>query len=200
MESKPRGLDTTPIGTFVVAGIILGCFFPMMTGLVTHGAAPLIGGIILGSAIVFIVLMVVEIQNGNLFGAVLNGVFGVLLGIAPALSMLAEFAGAGMGVAVDPRILGWYFMVVGLALFIIAFGAGTHFWHMAVLFWILCPVMIMTGMVFAGVGPPSWFPMLGWTLFGAGVYFLYMAAASFLGGMFRRPVLPVGGPLFKVPH
>jgi len=200
MENKPRGLDTTPIGTFIVAGIILGCFWPLMVGYVTPAASPVLGAIILGSAIVFVVLMVIEVQNGNLFGAVLNGVFGVLLGLAPALGMLMEFAGEGMGVAVDGRIMGWYFMVVGVALFIIGFGAATHFWHMAVLFWVLCPVMIMTGMVFAGVGPHSWFPMLGWTLFVAGIYFLYMAAASFLGGMFRRPILPVGGPLFKVGH
>jgi len=195
-----RGLDTTPIGIFIVAAILLGAFWPMMCGFVTPAASPVIGAIILGSGIVFIVLMVVEIQNGNLFGATLNGVFGVLLGMAPALGMLTEFAGAGMGVAVDGRVLGWYFMFVGVALFIIGFGAGTHFWHMAVLFWVLCIVMIMTGMVFAGVGPYSWFPMLGWTLFAAGVYFTYMAAASFLGGMFRRPVLPLGGPLFKVGH
>ena len=69
---------------------------------------------------------------------------------------------------------------------------------MAVALWALGPILFMTGMVFAGIGNPLWMPVLGWALFVVGLYFIYVASAAFLGGIFRRPVLPMGRPLFKV--
>jgi hypothetical protein len=197
MDNNGKWADTTPIAIFVVAGILIGAFWPMMIGLVTPAASPLIGAITLGSAIVFVILMVIEIRGGNLFGATLNGVFGVLLGLVPALVFLTEFAAAGMGVAVDPRVVGWYFMFVGVVMLIVGFAAGTIFWHMAIALWALSLVLFMTGMVFAGIGHPAWLSVLGWVLFGGGLYFIYVASAAFLGGMFQRPVLPLGKPLFK---
>ncbi len=198
MSNNKNWADSTAIAIFIVSAIILGCFWPLSCGFITMGAAPLVGGILVASAIVFITLMVIEIRNGNLFGATLNGVFGILLALAPGLAFLAQFAGSGMGVEVDPRVIGWYLMYVGPVLLIVGVAAGTHFWHMAIIFWALGVDVFMLGLVFAGVGPHSWMAPLGWILFGTGVYFLYMATASFLGGMFRRPVLPVGGPLFRV--
>lgn len=197
MEKNNKWVDTTPISIFIVGGILIGGFWPMLVGHVSPAAAPLIGGIVLASSIVFIILMVIEIRNGNLFGATLNGVFGVLLGLAPGFIFLLLFFAQGMGIEVDPRIIGWYFFYVSVVLLIVGIVAGGLFWHMALGFWVLAVDVFLIGLVFAGYLSHSWEPALGWIIFGGGLYFLYMAAASFLGTMLRKPVLPTGGPLFK---
>ena len=197
MENNNKWVDTTPIAIFIVGGILIGCFWPMLVGYISPAAAPLIGGVIIASSIVFIILMVIEIRNGNLFGATLNGVFGVLLGLAPGMIFLFQFLAQGMGIEVDPRITGWYFFYVSVVLLIVGIVAGGLFWHMALAFWVLAIDVFLIALVFAGYLSHSWEPTLGWVIFGGGVYFVYMASATFLGAMFRKPVLPLGGPLFK---
>jgi len=199
VENNNKWVDTTPISIFIVGGILIGGFWPMLCGYVTQEAGPLIGGgIVLGSSIVFIILMVVEIKNGNLFGAVLNGVFGVLLGLAPALMFLIQFFAMGMGVEVDPRIVGWYFFYIAPVLVVAGIVAGGMFWHMALALWVLAVDVFLIGLVFAGYLSQSWETTLGWIIFGGGIYFFYMATSGFLGAMLKKQVLPMGGPLFKV--
>ena len=197
MENNSKSLDTTPIGIFLVGGILLGGFFPMMAGYVTPAASPLIAGIIIASAIVFIILMVVEIGNRNLFGALVNGVFGVLLGLAPGLVFFFAFLAQGMGVEVDPRIIGFYFFYVSFVLLVVGFVAGYMFWHFTVVFWGLAVMLVLMGMVFAGYLSHTWNEILAWPMLAGGLYFAYMGAATFLAGMLHKPVLPLGGPLFK---
>ena len=69
---------------------------------------------------------------------------------------------------------------------------------MALAFWVLAIDVFFIAMVFAGYLSHTWEPLLGWVIFAGGVYFVYMATSAFLGGMLHRPVLPLGGPLFKV--
>ena len=102
-----------------------------------------------------------------------------------------------MGIEVDPRIVGWYFLYVSIVLLVVGIVAGGMFWHMAIAFWVLAVDVFLLGLVFAGYLSTSWETALGWGIFAGGVYFLYMATASFLGAMLRKPVLPTGGPLFK---
>jgi hypothetical protein len=197
MENNNKWVDTTPIAIFIVGGILLGAFWPMLVGYVSLAASPLIAGIIIASSVVFIILMVVDIRCGNLFGATLNGVFGVLLGLAPGLIFLFSFLAQGMGIEVDMRVIGWYFFYVAPVLLVVGFIAGGLFWHMAIALWALAIDVFLIGLVFAGYLSPSIEPTLGWIIFAGGIYFFYMAAGGFLAGMLHRPVLPMGGPLFK---
>ena len=197
MENNGKWVDTTPIGIFIVGGILLGAFWPMLVGYITPAASPLIAGIIIASSAVFIILMVIDIRCGNLFGATLNGVFGVLLGLAPGLMFLLAFLAGGMGIQVDMRVLGWYFFYVAPVLLVVGFVAGGMFWHMAIALWVLAVDVFLIGMVFAGYLSASIEPTLGWIIFAGGIYFFYMAAGGFMAGMMGRPVLPMGGPLFK---
>jgi len=142
--------------------------------------------------------MVIDIRGGNLFGATLNGVFGVLLGLAPGLMFLLAFLAQGMGIQVDMRVIGWYFFYIAPVLLVVGFIAGGMFWHMAIALWALAIDVFLIGMVFAGYLSHSWEPALGWVIFAGGIYFFYMAAGAFMAGVMRRPVLPMGGPLFKV--
>lgn len=200
MENNNKWVDTTPIGIFIVGGILIGGFWPMLVGNVSPAASPLIAGMIVASSIVFVILMAVEIRAGNLFGATLNGVFGVLLGLAPGFMFLVSFLAGGMGIETDFRIVGWYFFYVAPVLLVVGFVAGGMFWHMAVALWVLAVDVFLIGMVFAGYLSSSIEPVLGWIIFAGGIYFFYMAAGGFLAGMLHRPVLPMGGPLFKVNH
>jgi hypothetical protein len=197
METSNKWVDPTAIAIFIVGGILLGGFWPMLEGYVSPSASPLIGGIVFASSIVFIILMVIEIRNGNLFGATLNGVFGVLLGLVPGLVFLLQFIGGGMGIEVDLRIIGWYFFYVSIVLMVVGIVCGKFFWHMAIAFWVLAVDVFLMGLVFAGYLSHTWNPTLGWVIFAGGIYFIFMASAALLGGIFQRPVLPTGGPLFK---
>jgi hypothetical protein len=105
---------------------------------------------VLASSIVFIMFMVIEIRNGNLFSATLNGVFGVLLGLVPGLVFMLQFLAQGMGIEVDLRVIGWYFFYVSVVLFTIGFVCGKFFWHMAIAFWVLAVDVFLMGLVFAG--------------------------------------------------
>ena len=197
METNNKWVDPTAIAIFIVGGILLGGFWPMLVGYVSPAASPLIGAIVLASSIVFIMLMVIEIRNGHLFGAVLNGVFGVLLGLVPGLVFLLHFLAQGMGIEVDLRIIGWYFFYVSAVLLIVGVVCGKMFWHMAIVFWVLAIDVFLMGLVFAGYLSHAWNPAIGWAIFAGGIYFLYMGSAALLNGIFQRPVLPSGGPLFK---
>jgi len=196
MENNSKWVDPTPIAIFLVGGILLGCFWPMLVGFLSPAAAPLIAGVLLASSVVFIILMVVEIRSGNLFGATLNGVFGVLLGLAPGMIFLFQFLAQAAGIEVDGRITGWYFFYVSLVLIVVGIAAGRMFWHMALAFWVLAVDIFLIALVFAGFLSHTIEPVLGWVIFAGGVYFLYMATAAFLGAMLQRPVLPVGKPLY----
>jgi hypothetical protein len=197
LENNNKWVDTTPIAIFIVGGILLGAFWPMLVGYISPAASPLIAGILLASSVVFIILMVVDIRGGNLFGATLNGVFGVLLGLAPALVFLISFLAGGMGIEADLRVIGWYFFYVAPVLLVVGFIAGGMFWHMAVALWALAIDVFLIGLVFAGYLSSSAEPVLGWIIFAGGIYFFYMASGGFMAGILHRPVLPMGGPLFK---
>lgn len=189
--------DPTPIALFVIGGILIGGFFPMLAGFVSMGAMPIVGCILVSSGIVFLILLVVCLKNGDLFGACLNGVFGVLLALAPGAIFLTEFIASGTGVEVDPRLTGWYLTYCAPILLILSFPAGKRLWHMALVLLVLVVLLALMGPVFAGFLPVSILPALGWGIFAVGLYFLYLAGAIMINTEFQKPILPLGGPLFK---
>ena len=58
MENNNNWIDTTPIAIFIVGGILLGGFWPMLVGYITPAASPLIAGLIIASSVVFIIVLI----------------------------------------------------------------------------------------------------------------------------------------------
>ena len=189
--------DPTPLSLFVVGGLLIGGFFPVLAEFVSMGAMPLVGCILISSGIALLILLVVCLKNGDLFGACLSGVFGVLLALAPGAIFLTQFSASGMGVEVDPRLTGWYLTYCAPVFLVLLFPAGKRLWHMALVFLVFVILFALLGPVFAGYLSDSMLPVLGWVTFAVGLYFLYLAAAMMINTEFPKPILPLGGPLFK---
>jgi hypothetical protein len=104
----------------------------------------------------------------------------------------------GGALPMDARIDGWLWMV--LAITLTAWtpgylkGAPTLFFTIVVVDVALFLVFLTDLGIIAGAVAH---PIAGWLLLIAGILGIYLAAATVLGGVFKRPVLPVGKPLVK---
>ena len=139
----------------------------MLVGLVNPATGPLVGAMVLGSPICFNIPMIIEITNGNFLGAALNGVSGVLLGLVPGLACTVQVFAQGMGVG-DRR--------PHRRLALRARRRGL--------------LRVRRSLLHCERRG-------GMDLVLLRLVFLYVGTAMLFATMFGRPMLPLGGPLFK---
>jgi len=196
MEQEHKWVDPTPASLFLVFAITFS-FWAFLSGYVSPTALPLIGGYFLGFGILWLVAGVIDFRMGDLLGGTINSVFGILLGIAPGLSFLVGGFGPSVGVAVDPRIDGWFILSTGVIFIPLAIAAGTRLWLIALSLLNLGAAFIIIGLALAGLTGVGALLVGGWQLFASGIIMLYLAASMVINTTFARPVLPMGSPIFK---
>lgn len=189
--------DTTAVSLFLVGSVVIGAYVPLQAGFVSMGALPIIGAIALVSGIAWLILMVLCWRSGDFFGMSLNGIFGVLFGVGPGAAFLVDLAGARSGKVLDPRVIGWYLMYTGFLFLLLAFPAGKKLWSMMLTYLAVFVGTMLTGLVLAGFLPASVQLISCFLFVYVGAWFMYMGTAITINTVFQKPILPVGGPLFK---
>ncbi|GAH33411.1 unnamed protein product, partial [marine sediment metagenome] len=177
MEQEHKWVGATPASLLLVF-VITGSFWAFLTGRVSPSALPLIGAYFLGFGILWLIAAVIDFRMGDLLGGAINGVFGILLGIAPGMSFLIGGFGAAVGMPVDPRIDGWFIFYAGI-IFIVPFAiaAAKRLWLLGLPLLILGITFIILGLALAGLISPGVLPVGGWLLLLAGIIMLYVAVS-----------------------
>lgn len=175
------------ITAFATTSFILGMY---NTGLMDAGSLPVFLPVaFFFGGLIQILVAVLEVARGNLFGAVVFGTYGPFWVVFGAIE-------TWFGEMVQPASA----TSSGVALFLAMFAVVTFYFFLASLGtdWVLVGVfaLIFIGLVFLAIGQQSgtmgWTKAGGWVTLAFAVLAWYHAAADMIAFTFGRPVLPVG--------
>ena len=201
-QPLPAWGNPAPMG-FIALAVGIFSMVPIFCGWVPRGAilATIPWGI--ASVIALIIVTIVELRNRNPLAAFAFGAFGIIIAGALTINtmkMWAEnlWASAALvegGMMVDA--MAW--LALAIAILFVGFACGLRLKSFAIAVWIGdIGVWIITMVNFGVLGHAAAI-VGGYFLLLLGIYFLYLGIAEFVNPIFRKTVLPLGGPLFKRP-
>lgn len=188
--------DPTPIALFLGAAVLTSAW-AFLTGLVTPGCTPIFGVYLVSAGVAWLVLGIISIRNGDLFGAILNFVLGAILGLGAGLEFLIQAWAAQAQLTLDPRISGFIMFGNAAILFVMAVAASRMFWHLVCGMLTLSVVFLLLGLTFIGVVGPTVPTVAGWLVLAVAVYFFFMGVSMTVNTAFQRPIFKLGRPLLK---
>ena len=170
-----------------------GCYirrlYPLNAGFVSPDASPILGGIFLVSGIAWLVIMVVNLKNNELWNAMQTGVFGVMFGFVPGIALLLPvFA---KDTVLDMRMLGWYLMYVAVVFLIMAIPAYKIMKSMCFTYVTVFFAVLIVGGVFAEYMPMQMLKVASWIYLYLGLWFTYIPTAITINTIYQNPILPI---------
>lgn len=193
---QQKWMDPTPASLLLVFTITL-TLWAALTGIISMGAMPVIGFYFLTFGVLWLIGSVICFRNGDLLGGAINGVFGILLGLAPGLSFIGNTFLVAEGVKLDARADGYFLLFTGIIFLVFATCAGKRLAILSILLYLLGIGFLFIGPSIAGLATPIGLEIGGWLLFVGGILAGYSAASMIVNFSFGRPVMPLGGPLFR---
>lgn len=189
----------SPSGAALMAlAVVCFCFFALLNGYVSGGAAILMACIMIAAAIPQLLAGIFDCIEGNsLFGNVMI-YFACFFMLGSGLTTLAEYLCGMMGWPFDPRILGWVWIILALALCSWTPGVLAKApWHLGLA--IICADigLLVIALSYWGIGGAIMHPIAAWLIALTGIGGLYNGAATVLAETFGKPVLPIGKPLVR---
>lgn len=185
----PAGLGALAIACFA--------FFALLTGRVSHEAAPVLAAWLVGGAICQIAAGLIELKDHNIAGGNLMLFFGSFFMVTGALGMLLKTDLAAKGILFDASIEGYTWLCAFLVLVALTpcylKANKVFFWlvivaDLAVLFIALADLKIAKSFLA---------PAAGWLLLLAGFLALYLVAAIAINGVYGKSVIPLPAPYIK---
>jgi len=188
--------NPTP-AALVALALICFCFFALLTGRISHDATPLLA-IWLGCAfIVQLVAAIIDLKEGNISGGNVFLYFSCFFMLATGLEMFLKFYMAHAGIALDPRVDGWAWLVLSLALWLWT----PAFFKAPLLLTLIVILVDIATLVVAfmdlGIIAATNAPIAGWCLLFTGIIGLYLCSAMVVNGVYGRKVYPLPGPIIK---
>ena len=183
--------DPSVIGLYLVGAVVLGGLFPLNSGFVSPGGAPLLGGFFFVSGIAWLMLMVINLRRGDVWNSIITGVFGVLFGLAPGIGILLPIFAKYAGITLDMRLLGWYLMYVALVFLLLAIPAFRILKSLSFTFIVIFFAPGIVGAVTAGYLPLEMLKVAGWLFLYIGIYFTYIPTAITINTIYQKPILPI---------
>jgi succinate-acetate transporter protein len=163
-------------------------------GWIPPQAAPLLLPWLIFGGLVQVITGIIEYRRGGLLFATPLLVFGLLLCLTPALGEIIKIWIHNM--EVPPALNGLGFLVV--AVFVIPFFISTGLVSSVVFTACLLLDVGLWLVVLAMLGVSPAMGSIGWmVLLIFALIMLYVACALFLNESFGKPILSIGGPLFK---
>lgn len=175
------------VSAFATTSFMLGMY---NTHLLGQASLPLIFPVaFFFGGLIQILVGVLEVGRGNLFGAMVFGTYGPFWVIFAAINVW--FA---------PMVHPQSAVPTGVAVFLAMFAVLTFYFFLASLRtdWVLIAIfaLIFVGLVFLAIGFQSgsvgWIKAGGWVTLAFAVLAWYHAAADMINFTFKRQVLPVG--------
>jgi|GEM_PF-2810135 len=192
---------------FIALAVGIYSMVPVFCGWVARGAimAALPWGI--ASIIALIIVTIVELRNRNPLAAFAFGAFGIIIAGALTINTVKDFAwsmfvtqsAAPMMLEGAMKVDAMAWLALAIAIIFVGFACGLRWRSFAIAVWIGDAGVWIITMVNFGVLSHAAAAVGGYFLLLLGTYFLYIGIAEFVNPIFRKTILPLGGPLFKRP-
>jgi len=206
-QPLPAWGNPSAIG-FIALAVGIFSMVPIFCGWVAREAiiAALPWGI--ASVIALIIVTIVELRNRSPLGAFAFGAFGIIIAGSLTINIVKNFAWSMFATkSIAPLLMiegaatvdAMAWLALAIAIVFVGFACGLRLKSFAIAVWIGDAGVWIISMVNFGVLSHAAAPVGGYFLLILGAYFLYIGIAEFLNPVFRKTILPLGGPLFKRP-
>jgi len=189
-------------GPAALGALAIACFafFAILTGKVSHSAAPIVACWLVGGAVCQIVAGVMELKDHNISGGNVFLFFGSFFMLVTALSMSTKYGLHAAGLTFDARVEGWCWL------------AGAGFLIAMTPCYLKAPKLLFWGLVMADIAliclalidlKLTMLPLhlmatvAGWLILGVGFIGLYLGGAIAINTTFAKPILPTTTPYVK---
>jgi len=183
-RTVPAALFIATVANFVLSGFLIG-IAPRMSWLFATG-------LLIAAAIGIGICCIIEFASGDVPFATWFMVFALFL-VATAGETAIEFMG------IPHQLMGWVFAIFSAIFIVLAITMSKVNWQLfGALIVCVLATALLAAMGLSCATPES--PIAcasGWLFFIFGLCLFYEASAMLIISVFGRPVLPIGGPLFK---
>ncbi len=187
-----------PAGLGALAMACFG-FFALLSGKVTHDAAPILAAWLIGGFFVQMVVAIIEFRDKNLPGANVFLVFSAIFMLTGALSVSAKYFLHKAGMPFDATIEGWLWLAITLWICIVLPCFLKSPKILFILGSLLCVALFcLISLDFGVVAGRAAIAKTGaYALLIAGCLAIYLAGAISLNTHFGRQILPITTPFIK---
>lgn len=188
---SPAGLVALAIACFM--------FYAVFTGRVTGGALPLMGVWLMGGFLVQVIVGIIELKEGNIAGGNVFTFFAGFFMFVSAFCFIIKWWAGANGIALDPKIEGFAWLVIAIAVTLWAPAYFTGAKSMTFLVCSIAPACWLISFMDLGIiSRAVWGAPTGYLILLAGIFGLYTAGAIMLNTVFQKVVLPVGSPIIDL--
>jgi succinate-acetate transporter protein len=193
-EQQPSWANPLPWAVMSVA-VLTACAGSVYAELIPASAAPLLVGILLACSLPQLLAGLILFRRGEILVATLCGLFGTVITLGAAITLWQQVS-APDPAAFTPEAMGVFWIVLFALGEIIAIGLGRASWFImagiaeVALAFLFLGISALAPSQDAGI-------IAGYLLVVFSAFCVYASAAMVLGEHFERPVLPLGGPIFK---
>jgi uncharacterized protein len=187
-----------PAGLGALAMACFG-FGAMLSGKVTHDAAPILAAWLIGGFFVQLVVAIIEFRDKNLPGANVFLVFSCIFMLTGALSVGSKYFLHQFNMPFDASIEGWLWLAISLWIYILLPCFLKSPKILFFLGFLLCIALAcLIALDFGVKAGRAQIALTGaYCLFGAGAMAIYLAGAIALNTHFGKQVLPITTPFIK---
>lgn len=184
----PAGLGALAMACF--------CFFALLSGRVSHDAAPVLACWMVGGGIVQIVAGIIELKDRNVTGGNVFTFFAAFFMFTTALSLATKYGLHHLGLPIDTRIEGWAWLA-GVAFLI---GMTPNYLKSTKLMFLLVLLVDIALMFLVvldlklDVNRALFAQTTAWLLFVCGWIAVYLSAAIALNTNYGKTILPIPSP------
>lgn len=197
MSTQENGWANPGPAGLVALAVACFTFFALYTGRVTGASLPLLGIWLLGGFIIQITVAIIELREGVLLGGNVFLFFSAFFMFVTGTECLFKFWMSTKGIAIDPRIDGWAWIVLAVSLLLWTpgyFKAPLVMGLLVISLDVAVPIIALKDLGI--LGHTGGF-IAGIFLLISGILAIYMAAGTILNSVFGKQVLPVGPPIIK---
>ena len=200
MSQQEHSFASPGPAAFAALAIACFAFFAILTGKVSHDAAPIVACWLVGGAVVQLIAGVIELKDKNISAGNLMLFFGSFFMLVAALSMGAKYGLHAAGLPFDSRVEGWCWLA---GWFFLIMLTPCYLKAPRLLFWalimadiaIFCIAMIDLKLTVLPLHLMA--TVAGWLVLGVGLLALYLGGAVAINTTFGKPIIPTTTPYVK---
>ncbi len=196
MSQEHAAANPAPAGLVALA---MACFtfYAMHTGKVDPSAGVLLGIWLLGGFVIQLIVGVMELNHGNVLGGNVFTFFAAFFMLVTGLELIFKFFAAQNGWTIDPRIDGWAWLPLAIALLTWTPGYFKSPLSLIIAVLLLDIAVPVIALMDLGILSREWHAVSGNSLGIAGIFALYTAWGVVLNTHFGKTVIPLGAPFIK---
>lgn len=191
----PHWGNAGPLGILATAVIVI-CLGSIRLGWIPANSAPLMVGVLLACAVPIVVAGVIAFARRETLLGTTFTLFGTVVSVGAALTLFIQIFMSPEAGAFSPAVLGPFWITLAGITALFAIGFGRVSWVLMLGIADVAGVFLFEGL-FAMNGAASTAMIAGWLEIVFGVFCIYAGGTILLSEHFEKPVMPLGGPVFR---